>query len=166
MRILRRFARRQSGAAAVEFALLIVPLLAILTGITEFGRAMYYYETIAKGARDAARMMSTQTPTDIDYAALRTSAICTAVFGNTACTGQPLVPGLTIAMVDVCDAAACPATHAGVATGTGVANLVTVTIGGPNAPFQFISMAPFVPAQFGIASMTFSPIAVTMRQNL
>jgi Flp pilus assembly protein TadG len=157
---------RQNGAAAIEFAILLVPLLAIFTGITEFGRAMYYYETIAKGARDAVRLMSTQTPTDPDYDALRTSAICTAVFGNTACTGQALVPGLTTAMVSVCDAAACAPTHAAVAMGTGVANLVTVTVGGGNAPYQFNSMAPFVPAQFGIASFTFSPISVTMRQNL
>jgi Flp pilus assembly protein TadG len=158
--------RLQCGAAAVEFALLLVPLLAIATGITEFGRAMYYYATIAKGARDAARLMSTQTPTDPDYAALVNTARCMAVFGNNGCTGEPLVPGLATNMVTICDPASCAGTHANVPTGSGVANLVTVTVGGPNTPYQFNSMAPFLPAQFGIASIAFGPISVTMRQNL
>lgn len=154
----------QRGAIAVEFALLLVPLLVILTGITEFGRAMYYYNIIAKGARDAARLMSTQTPSDLDYPALTAQARCTAVHGNTACTGEALVPGLTTDMVSICDPASCAATHAAVATGTGVANLVTITIGGPNNPYLFRSLAPFMPALFGIPDISFGAINVTMRQ--
>jgi Flp pilus assembly protein TadG len=163
---MKKFPQRQRGAAALELAILLVPLIAIATGITEFGRAMYYYDTIAKGARDAARLMSTQAPSDPDYPALRTRALCTAVYGNGTCTGQPLVPGLTTAMVSVCDPANCAATNANVATGTGVINLVTVTVGGANNPYQFTSMAPFLPAAFGISSVNFSAISVTMRQNL
>jgi hypothetical protein len=72
------------------------------------------------------------------------------------------VPGLATAMVSICDPTSC----AGVPTGSGVANLVTVTIGGANAPYQFNSLAPFLPAQFGVASIAFGPISVTMRQNL
>lgn len=157
-------ARRQKGAIALEFALLVIPLLAILTGITEFGRAMYYYNAIAKGARDAVRLMSTQTPADPDYGTLTNAATCTAVYGNASCTGQPLVPGLTTAMVSLCDPASCPASHASVATGTGVINLVTVTVGGPNNPYVFQSMAPFAPALFGITSFSFGAINATMRQ--
>lgn len=154
----------QRGAIAVEFALLLVPLLAMLTGVTEFGRAMYYYNAIAKGARDAARLMSTQTPSDSDYAALITKAQCTAVYGNPACTGDTLVPGLATAMVSICDPVSCTGTHSAVPTGTGVANLVTVTVGGANNPYVFHSLAPFIPASFGIADISFGAVSVTMRQ--
>jgi Flp pilus assembly protein TadG len=152
---------RQRGVAAVELAILLVPLLTILFGITEFGRAMYEYNTIAKAARDAARLLSTQTPTDPDYAALLNNATCTAVYGNAGCTGTPLLPNLATSMVSVCDPIACPGTHAGVATGTGVINLVTVTIGGANAPYAFNSLAPF-----GAPSFNFGAVRVTMRQVL
>jgi Flp pilus assembly protein TadG len=152
------------GGIAIEFALLVIPLLVVLTGITEFGRALYYYNIIAKGARDAARLMSTQTPSDLDYAALTTQAKCTAVYGNTACAGEPLIPGLATTMVSICDPVSCAATHAAVATGSGVANLVTVTIGGPNNPYVFQSVAPFMPALFGIPDISFGAVNVTMRQ--
>jgi Flp pilus assembly protein TadG len=158
--------QRQYGIAAVEFAILLIPLLVIATGITEFGRAMYYYNTIAKAARDAARLMSTQTPSDPTYPNLINQATCTAVHGNPTCSGAPLVPGLAAAMVSVCDRISCPGTHANVATGTGVINLVTFTIGGPNNPYTFQSLAPFTPALFGVASFNFGPIGVTMRQIL
>jgi Flp pilus assembly protein TadG len=158
--------KRQRGVAAVEFAILVIPLLVILTGITEYGRALYYYNSIAKAARDGARLLSTQTPTDPGYAALINSAACTVVFGNTACTGTPLAPGLTTAMVSVCDPVSCAGTHAVQPTGTGVANLVTLTVGGGQNAYTFGSMAPFMPALFGVPSFNFAPISVTMRQVL
>lgn len=49
---------RVSGAVAVEFALLIIPLLLIVAGIVEFGRMFWYYDAISKGTRDAARYVS------------------------------------------------------------------------------------------------------------
>lgn len=152
--------------AAVEFAILVVPLMAILTGITELGRVMYYYNTLAKSARDAARLMSTQAPSDPDYATLKQHAACTAIHGNVSCSGPPLLPGLTTAMVSFCDPASCAGTHSGVATGTGVVNLVTVTIGSVNDALAFSSLAPFVPSVFGIAGFDFAPVSVTMRQVL
>jgi Flp pilus assembly protein TadG len=151
----------QSGVAAVEFAMLLVPMLTILFGITELGRVMYEYNAIAKAARDAARLMSTQAPSDPDYPALANRATCLAVYGNAGCTGAPLLPGMTTAMVSLCDPLSCAATHANVATGTGVINLVTVTIGGANNPYTFNSLAPF-----GVPSFAFGPISVTMRQVL
>jgi Flp pilus assembly protein TadG len=156
----------QQGAAGVEFAILLIPLLAILTGVTEFGRMMYSYNMVTKAARDAARLMSTQGPGDPDYAALNEMAKCTAVFGNTTCTGNPLVPGLTTAMVTICDPVSCAGTHFQQATGSGVINLVTVTIGSDADPVPFSSVAQFAPQLFGVASINLAPIAVTMRQIL
>jgi len=153
---------RQRGAPAVELVLLMLPLLLILAGVAEFGRAMVYYDTLVKGARDAARLMSTQTPTDPSYPALLTSASCTAVYGNTACTGQPLLPGLNTGMVTICDPATCAATNAAQPTGTGAANLVTVTVTG----YVFPSMGGFLAALTGTSALQFAPIHVTMRQVL
>lgn len=162
--LMRRIPCRARGAVTIEFAILLIPLLTILTGITEIGRAMYYYNTLAKVARDAARLMSTQTPADPDYPSLVTTARCTAVYGNGDCSGDPLLPGLTPDMVTICDPAACPATHAAIATGTGAANLVTITIGGANTPYRFETLAPFAGALFGRPSFDFAAIRVTMRQ--
>ena len=85
---------RQKGTAIVEFAL-ILPLLLLLTMITtEFGRAIYQYNTIVKSLRNTTRYLSIQTPnTKI------TEAKNLVVFGNIAGTGPALVPGLTLAQV-------------------------------------------------------------------
>jgi Flp pilus assembly protein TadG len=50
--------RKARGAVAVEFALLIIPLLMIVTGIIEFGRPFWYYDALVKGTRDGARFLS------------------------------------------------------------------------------------------------------------
>jgi len=50
--------QRQRGVAAVEFALVIIPLLLIVAGIIEFGRTFWYYDALAKSTRDAARYVS------------------------------------------------------------------------------------------------------------
>ena len=82
------------GVALVEFAL-ILPMLLLLTVITtEFGRAMYQYNSLAKSVRDASRYLSMQLPdTQI------TQARNLVVHGNLAGTGPALVYGLTDAHV-------------------------------------------------------------------
>ena len=42
----------------MEFALLVIPLLMIVTGIIEFGRTFWYYDALVKGTRDGARFLS------------------------------------------------------------------------------------------------------------
>lgn len=152
--------KAQRGVVAVEFALLLVPLLVILAGITEFGRAMYYYNTILKATRDGARLMSTQTPTDSDYVNLKVKAACTILYGNTDCTGNVLLPGLPEMtppsippMISISDPFS-------VTEGSTIVNGVTVTVGNASAPFTFQSLA-----LFGVKSFTFAPISVTMRQG-
>lgn len=49
---------RQRGAAAIEFALLLILLLTIMAGIVEFGRAFWYYDALAKATRDSARYLT------------------------------------------------------------------------------------------------------------
>ena len=148
----------QRGLAMVELAISIFVMLSIAFGITEFGRAIYQYNSLAKGVRDAARFLSTRDATD---AAARNQAKCLAVYGNLGCTGNALVPGLTLAMVNVCDAVTCPADHQFQGSNP-VMNLVTVSIGGGNVtPYTFTSLVAFV-----VPDIPFGPISVTMRQVL
>ena len=144
----RTGARKQHGVAAVEFAILLVPLVLMTFGITELGRAFYQYNTLVKATRSAARYKSMSGP-----GALETEARCLAVTGDTACAGTPLLDGLTVNMVTIDYAT-------NVATGSGGINLVKVTINDPNAAeqFMFVSLVPFV-----IPDITFGPVATTMR---
>lgn len=146
---------RQRGVAAVEFGILLIPLVLLTFGITEYGRAMYQYNALAKSTRNAARYLS-------EYAAGTEIANATdlAIYGcirGVSCTGTPtpLVPGLSAGNVQIADMKSSPTTQASQDTGSGLVNLVTVTITG----YQFQSLVPTL-----IPDITFSDISVTMRQ--
>ncbi|MBS7758805.1 pilus assembly protein, partial [Klebsiella pneumoniae] len=101
--------RRCRGVAAVEFALLLVPMLTMLCGVAEFGRAIYQFDALTKATRGAARYLSQFSPDGAGYPAAQ--ARCLAAHGNPDCTGPALVKGLTTSMVAICDrvdASACP----------------------------------------------------------
>jgi Flp pilus assembly protein TadG len=142
---------RQNGAALIELAL-ILPLLLLLTFITtEFGRAMYQYNTITKSVRDAVRYLSMQTPgTHI------TEAQNLVVYGNLAGTGTPLALGLGVSHVP---------TPTWQTTGSDpVINSVTVTVRG----YAFRSLFPSV---FGITfgnsgTFNYGDISATMRSPI
>jgi len=148
----RKLAR---GVAAVELGITMVPLLILTFGVTEYGRAIYTYNALEKASRDAARHLTSVVSTNPDP---KGEARNLAVHGNIAGTGPPLAPGLTTAMVNICDATDCPGTHAGVATGTGVVNLVTVSISG----YVYNSIVTYVAP----ATLNFSDISTTMRSHL
>lgn len=143
----------QRGVAAVEAAFLLVPLVILMLGIAELGRAFYQYNTIAKATRDGARYLSEMAP-GTGHAAAK----CLVVTGSPSCSGSPLAEGLAVGNVSICDAATCASTHANVpADGTGVPsmNLVTVTVTGYHS-------VNFVPLP--VPSIEFDPISATMRQ--
>lgn len=143
----------QRGVAAVEAALLLVPLVILMLGIAELGRAFYQYNTIAKATRDGARYLSEMAP-GIGHAAAK----CVVVTGSPSCSGSPLVEGLAVGNVSICDATTCTATHANVpADGTGIPsmNLVTVKVTGYRS-------ANFVPVS--VPFFDFEQISATMRQ--
>jgi hypothetical protein len=48
----------QRGSVAVEFALVLIPLLLMVGGIVEFGRALWHANVLTKATRDGARVMS------------------------------------------------------------------------------------------------------------
>ena len=51
-------AKRERGAAAVEFALVVLPLLLLLFGIIEFGRIYFIQLSLTNAARDAVRTVA------------------------------------------------------------------------------------------------------------
>jgi Flp pilus assembly protein TadG len=145
---------RQRGAAAVELGILLFPLTLLAFGITEFGRAVYQYNTIVKAVRNASRHLSQHGAGDATHIGIAT---CLAAYGNRTCSGSPLLPGLSAAMVQVCDRTNCSGTHENQSTGAGVVNLVTVTVSG----YTFNSLVPLV-----TGNIVFDPISSTMRQVL
>lgn len=166
---------RMRGVAAVEFALVLMPMIMLATGVAEFGRAIYQYETLTKATRNAARYLSVFLPNDSAYPLA--AAQCLVVYGSTTCgsAGTELVPGLTTSMVIVCDAthstdcgdASDPSQFANLptydstnnapsGTATGSINLVEVKVKG----YQYQP----IPAYPGLSSITFGNIVTVMRQ--
>ncbi len=161
------------GAVAVELALLLIPMLMLALGAAEFGRALYQYNTLVKATRDAVRHLSQINPTATGYSQAKTEAKCLAVYGNTACSGNPLAPGLTTDLIFICDRqnteSGCKSidNYANVATGSALApgptiNLVEVGIAGYT--FNFI-LDPRTFWGGGEDSITFGDITAAMRQS-
>lgn len=156
--------KQQLGVAMVELAIILPLLLAICFGITEFGRAIYTYNTLAKSARDAARYLSTQAAGN---GAAWSVARNLVAYGNPAGTGSLLVPGLDKnSMVAICDASNCAGNKD--QGSNPVINTVTVTITG--YPFKpVIDLLAFTRFYSGgtdsITSIVFGDISVTMRQQ-
>ncbi|WP_174904886.1 TadE/TadG family type IV pilus assembly protein [Burkholderia latens] len=163
------------GVAAVEFALVLMPMIVLATGVAEFGRAIYQYETLTKATRNAARYLSVYLPTDAAYPLAQ--AQCLVVYGDTTCgtAGTELLPGLTTSMVVICDAthstdcsdASDPPQFANLptydstnntpsGTAAGSINLVEVKVKG-------YKYQP-IPAYPGLSAITFGNIVTVMRQ--
>ncbi|QQX85065.1 pilus assembly protein [Cupriavidus necator] len=161
--------KRQRGVAAVEFGILLAPMVLMACGVAEFGRAVYQYDTLTKATRSAARYLSQFSPDDVTYPTA--AAKCMAAYGNSACSGQPLAPGLTTSMVVICDrvdGSGCPGQSfnnvstydnpGGAGSPAGTVNLVAVRITG----FAYSPMQSFI----NVAGLTFGDITTVMRQVL
>jgi Flp pilus assembly protein TadG len=149
--MMMRSKNRQQGSLAVELALLLLALVPLTFGITEYGRAIYQYNAIAKGVRDGVRYLNQYAPGDPDRIS---KAKCLVVYGNAACTGVVLVTGLTEGMVTVRDSVSDTG-YKLQSTGRGAVNLVQVEVAG----YVFNSFATFM-----VSNLTFAPISATMVQ--
>lgn len=150
---------KMRGAATVELALLLIPLLLLVLGVAEYGRALYQYNTLVKSVRDSARFLSQYNPADASYPLA--DARCLALYGNI-CSGgtTPLAPGLTSSMVKIIPVP--PATNP-VTTPLGTTmQMVEVRI--ENYQFTF-ALNPSSLLGGGAATMTFPTISATMRQS-
>ncbi|GHJ58015.1 hypothetical protein NOK12_05340 [Nocardioides sp. OK12] len=83
----RRALERERGAAAVEFALLAVPLLTILMGIIAFGLMLSFRQSISQAAAEGARAAAVAPP-GTDFATRKRAAeaaIAAAIPGSHTC---------------------------------------------------------------------------------
>lgn len=160
--------RRQNGAAAVEFAILLIPLLILGFGTFEYGRALYQYNALVKSVRSAARILSEHSPSDAAYTAHLEEARCLSVFGTTNCAqgSQALAAGLTKSNIKICDRvnwSDCTGTaqsdYKDVPTGFGNINLVAVRVTGYR--YSMLGL-PFIANDH---ELDFGPIEAVMRQN-
>ena len=97
---LNRFRRDEQGVQLVELAIVLPIMLLLFAGLAEFGRYFYEYTTAAKAARVGARYLASKsvTSTKVDWKANAKNMV---VFGNTAGTGEAILPRLTVDNVDV-----------------------------------------------------------------
>ncbi|HEU4797196.1 MAG TPA: TadE/TadG family type IV pilus assembly protein [Pyrinomonadaceae bacterium] len=95
-----RFRRDEQGVQLLELAI-VLPMLCLLFGaVAEFGRYFYEYTTAAKGARVGARYLASKSATS-NANNWEANAKNIVVYGNPAGTGDPILPGLTTANVEV-----------------------------------------------------------------
>lgn len=147
--------KAMQGAAAVEFTLLLIPLLMLVLGAAEFGRALYQYNALVKTTRDSVRHLSHLNPASSGYSEAQAEAKCLAVYGNTSCYGQTLLPGLSTDMVSINPINTTTSVGASI-------TLVEVRITGYT--FNFI-LDPSTFLGSGNQSITFGDIHATMRQT-
>jgi Flp pilus assembly protein TadG len=133
-----------SGAAAVEFALLLPLLLLIVFGLIDFGRALNAQITLTQAAREGARL---------DALGNYTSAqICTRVV--TAATS------LSLTCSNVTVTASCPSSSAstGVGTGDGIVQV--------SYPFTFVTPIGAIATLVGGGSGSFSGLTLTAQGDM
>jgi Flp pilus assembly protein TadG len=86
--ILRRFARREDGAAAVEFAIVAAPFLALMFAIMETALVFFASQTLETAVADSARLIMTgQAQTKSYDAAAFKTAVCAKINGLFDCAG-------------------------------------------------------------------------------
>jgi Flp pilus assembly protein TadG len=99
---------RERGAVLVEMALVTPILLLVMLATAEITRAFIDHNTLTKAVRNGVRHVASRAllgSTGIVFlnAALQTEAKNLVVYGNTAGTGTPVLPGLAPANVTITD---------------------------------------------------------------
>ncbi|MEO7858934.1 MAG: TadE/TadG family type IV pilus assembly protein [Nitrospirales bacterium] len=130
---MRKGLRSESGASAVEFALLLPVLVLILFGIIELGLALYQQSILTNASREGARLGIVQSVPPITTAAITTRV-------DTYLTSAGITPGTVTKAITL-----------GTVTGTPVT--VTLTL-----PYTFVTL-PGVTGMFGPAMSS----ALTLR---
>ena len=97
---------RQRGIMTVEFIIVAPILLLFLLGISEFGHALYQYNTLTKSVRDGARYLAANavvgsTSTIVIDSTDISETENLVVYGNTAGSGSPKLPGLSAGDITV-----------------------------------------------------------------
>jgi Flp pilus assembly protein TadG len=78
----RRFMRRQDGAVAVEFGLILLPFLALMFGIMETALVFFADQTLETAVSESARLIMTgQAQTQSLNATTFKNAVCARIYG-------------------------------------------------------------------------------------
>jgi Flp pilus assembly protein TadG len=103
--------RASRGIATVEFAICTPLLFFLMLATAEVGRVLYQYNTLTKTVRDGARYAAVHAAIDAGGTRVvnitpevRNETSNLVVTGNIAGTGATLLPGLTVANVEVANA--------------------------------------------------------------
>lgn len=84
----RQFARHQGGATAVEFALVLLPFLALMFGIIETALVFFADQTLETAVANSARLILTgQAQTQGLNATTFKNAVCAQIYGLFNCQG-------------------------------------------------------------------------------
>lgn len=87
-RIARRFVRHEKGAAAVEFALVAVPFLALLFAILETALIFFAGQALETAAADASRLIMTGQAQTAGYSQAEfKTQVCNRIYGLFDCAG-------------------------------------------------------------------------------
>jgi Flp pilus assembly protein TadG len=125
-RLARRFVRQQDGAAAVEFALVAAPFLALTFAILETAFVFFAQQTMEATASDASRLVMTGQAQTANYTqADFKTAVCARVYGLFDCA-----TGMTVDVKTYSNFAAVDNT-APVTNGTFDSTKADYTPGGP-----------------------------------
>ncbi|MCZ6709952.1 MAG: TadE/TadG family type IV pilus assembly protein [Gammaproteobacteria bacterium] len=99
-------AGRTKGVVLLE-TIIVLPLLLVLMLVTaEFGQAFWQYSALTKSLRDGARFASSagllgSTGVVVITGEFQTNVRNVVVYGNTAGTGTPVLPGFVTSAVSV-----------------------------------------------------------------
>jgi Flp pilus assembly protein TadG len=86
--LIRRFARRQDGAAAVEFAMVALPFLSLLFAIIETALVFFAGQTLEAAAAEASRLIMTGQAQQANYTAADfKNQVCARIYGLFDCAG-------------------------------------------------------------------------------
>ncbi|WP_084327823.1 TadE/TadG family type IV pilus assembly protein [Intrasporangium oryzae] len=93
-----RRSRRDRGAAAIEFALVLPLLLLAIAGIIDFGRAFFTQISLTNAAREAVRaaVVSSPSTTDIQNRAQAASPGLTVTTSASLCTAPGTNASVTV----------------------------------------------------------------------
>ena len=130
--------RSESGASAVEFALVLPLLMLILFGIIEFGLALYRQAILTNASREGARLGIVLSVPPITTAAINTRI-------DTYLTAAGIPPGTV--------------TPRNIVLGTGTGTPVTVSL---TLPYTFVSLPGFTS---GTVIPTINLVATTVMSH-
>src|SRR5262245_31085100 len=92
--LIQRFARREDGAAAIEFAMVAAPFLALVFAIMETAIIFFAGQVLETAAADSARLIMTgqaQAQGFDNAANFKTKIVCPRVYAMLDCQGKLLV---------------------------------------------------------------------------